>query len=97
MAGRLLAGGGGKRSGHSAPKFNDCKPLENHHVVNEVPAILLDQNHLRHEVPLLFSEVLLPDDGNRFRPPKSRNEIPLGEESLCALVVMADPFQALFL
>jgi len=62
-------------------------------MVNEVLAVLLDKNHLRHKVSRLLSKTLLPDDSDRLGAPKSGNKLTLRKEALGALVVLANPLQ----
>ena len=63
-------------------------------MVNKIFAILLDKNHLGHEVSRLLSEALLPDDSDRLGAPEGSDKLALRSETLCALVVLANPLQA---
>ncbi|WP_187775720.1 hypothetical protein [Luteimonas suaedae] len=64
-------------------------------MVNKIPAVLLDKNHLCYEVSRLFGEALLPDNSDRLWAPEGSDELAVCEEALCALVVLADPLQLL--
>jgi hypothetical protein len=65
-------------------------------MVDTVLAVLLDQNHLSHEVSGLPCKALPPDHRNRVGAPEGRHELSIRKAALGALVVLADPLKLLF-